>query len=217
MNSRLLLVLALPMFAVATAGDDFIVYLRGNATLNGNAANVESVHLASGDVINTNSGAAYITANGTTINLPRNTSAMIRDGQLRVGCGSASVVTRSGLETHVGGVDIKPVSNTAQYTVVTRDGDLTISALKGSEKISASNKSMVLSQGKAVKLSSVCSNNPADEGELVFAALGDKLGEVTPLGSGSYTNPIGLAVIGAGAAAVVATTIIAINASSNGG
>lgn len=217
MKSSLLFVLAVPVLAAASAGDDFVAYMRGNATLNGNAVSAESVHLSSGDVINTNGGAVYINATGSTVNLPRNTSAMVRDGVLRIGCGSASVVTRSGLTTHVGGVDIKPLSNNAQYTVVTRDGELTISALRGAERITSGGKSMVLGPGKGLKLSSVCNNNPSEEGELVFAALGEKLGETTPLGTGSYTSPIALAVIGAGTAAVVATTIIAINASSNGG
>ncbi|MBV9670262.1 MAG: hypothetical protein JOZ43_04830 [Acidobacteriales bacterium] len=204
---RSILAVALLVSPLCADTRDFVASVRGNATVNGNAVNTQSVNLAPGDLINTNAGSVQLNGTGTIATLPHNTSAMLKGGELRIGCGSAAVTTRTALATHVAGIDVSPtVSDRSEYTIVTGDGVTTISALKGSLKISSGSKSMTLAAGRAVRLQAVCNNSPADEGELVYATLSDKLGSVTPLG-GNYTSPVGMAAVLAGTAAVVAVVI----------
>ncbi|MEO8726068.1 MAG: hypothetical protein ABI383_08070 [Acidobacteriaceae bacterium] len=217
-NKMLLVIFVIALSAIGYAAQPGgILYASGNATVNEAAVNRSTVFYP-GDRIATGAGSAVIVSSADNISLPADTSLMLRNGILHLGCGGAFVKTSDRIQAKIGDLLITPDSHNAQYRLNASRGNINVTAVSGSFKVSQGNHYTRLASGKALNLQSDCSAGSAFQpaaDALPIAATEAAIGTVTPADSlpSTRTSPLALWTVGSSSAAVVITTIVAASVS----
>jgi hypothetical protein len=109
-----------------------ILNVQGSANVNGNPVPGHG-NLFPGDRLQTMAGAgATVTADGMSANISENSSIVFGDNKLDLACGGATISTMKGTIVRSVGLVIRPVTNTAKYSVFNTSEGLTIAPAEGS-------------------------------------------------------------------------------------
>jgi hypothetical protein len=126
-----LLLFAVPVSLTAQAVPA-ILNVQGSANVNGSPVPGHG-NLFPGDRLQTMAGSsASVTGDAMSVTIPENSSVVFGDNKLDLSCGGATVSTTKGTEIRSVGLVIKPVSNTAKFSVFNNSEGLTIAPAQGS-------------------------------------------------------------------------------------
>ena len=161
------LVLLVPISLVAQETSTAMLHGNGDVSVNGAPLKEASAVLAR-DVIQTGqSGLAYLSAAGTSLNIESNTLVRLQAAGLSLDRGSISVATSSGTRVFTRDFTISPV--TAKWTefYVTRsNGSIQIMARKNSVVVSCGANTATLNEGQQI------SRNDAPDCGIAMAGSG---------------------------------------------
>jgi hypothetical protein len=170
-----LLLLSLPV-ALSAEGTPAILNVQGSANVNGSPVPGHG-NLFPGDRLQTMAGSsATVTGDSMNVSIPENSSVVFGDNKLDLSCGGATVSTLKGSVIRSVGLVVKPVTNTARFSVFNNPDGLTISPSQGSVTVDdGKGQPVTVEQGQSFtrKMNTGCSpiqNKPA--------------GAVLPIGAG---------------------------------
>lgn len=180
-----------------------MLYSSGSVSVNGaKTPNTSAIFM--GDKVQTASGAAAtVSLPGSQVLLPGDTTLMVRDNAVDMGCGSAAVRTTRGLATRTGTAEIRPEGDIARYAVVSNGKSVNVSAMVGHVVVQTAAGKRTLAAGETVSIPENCnlmtaSYRAPQQGN---AGSSGQSGQSGSTGTGSSSGSSGGASSGAGAGA----------------
>lgn len=161
-NSRwmvcLSLALSILMVATPVLADVNAALLQAQGEVRHNGATVEQTSaLLEGDHLETGSdSAAAITASGSTVMVPANSSVIYRENGIDVLCGTAIVTTSAGMNARVSNFTVEPASSSARFQLRQSPEGLQVVAVQGTLAINDGQHSLTLEPGKAMNAKGGC-------------------------------------------------------------
>jgi hypothetical protein len=126
-----LLVICVPLALTAQAVPA-ILNVQGSANVNGSPVQAHG-NLFPGDRLQTMAASsATVTGDSMNVSITENSSVVFGDNKLDLSCGGATVSTMKGSQIRSVGLVIKPVTNTAKFSVFNTEEGLTIAPSEGS-------------------------------------------------------------------------------------
>lgn len=150
----LLLIFLLPASQLAAQSAGPMLYPKGKVLVDGKEVNAP-IGLFAGDKVETSaSGAASLTALGSTVLLSPATSFTYNRGSLQMGCGHVLVTTLANrLSSRVANLVITPGSDVAKYEITRASGKLDITTREGSINVNDGVQTTNLGTGKMISFS----------------------------------------------------------------
>jgi hypothetical protein len=187
----LLLLVVFPVSFVMAGASGAMLYVSGNAMLNGMGVGRSSAVFAGDKIQTSENGAATLTAPGATIVVAAGSSIIYQPDAILLDQGAAAVNTTRGMRAKVDTVTVSPVSKTAKFEVTRSNGLITIAALAGAVTVNDGASSSALAQGQSTTVSDQAQNDKRKK---------KPAGVAIPPSKGAI---VGM-VAGAGAAAAIA-------------
>lgn len=127
-----IMVLALPSSMVMADVASAMLNATGTVTVNGNPVS-RSTAVFPGDRIQTAAnGFATLTAEGSSVVMSKNSSLILYERQVDVGCGGAVINTMKGMSARAGNLLITPSSPNAKFEINQANGKLQVLTREGS-------------------------------------------------------------------------------------
>ncbi len=200
-----LMVLVVPAALMMAETNAAMLYVRGNAMLNGSNVPRSSAIFA-GDKIQTSSTSSVtLASDGTTVLVPANSSVVFQGDAIEVGSGSAVVTTSKGWKTHVDRYTVSPKDASAKYEVTDVNGKIFVASHQGYVTIADASTTKVLGPGKSEALDGTASPAAAASPQ-----SGGGGGGGAAASGGGVSKALIIAIgVGAAAAAAVAAAVSA--------
>jgi ferric-dicitrate binding protein FerR (iron transport regulator) len=197
------------------AGPGGILYASGQVSVNGERAQ-HATSVFAGDKVQTAPGSsATVSLIGTQVAIPSETSVLMKDGMVELGCGSTSVRTQNGMGVHAGAADVVPTDKIARYAVVQTPEKLEVTSESGSVTVRTAEKSVIVNAGQSVSMPANCNlpatyanAQPMSTAPATVASQGVGGAVAVPAATGSGLGPGAIGTIAAAVAGSTATAVV---------